>query len=130
MIDPKTRAIALIGALGLLVLVLELVRRRRLKEEYSVLWFVTAVSLLVLAVWFDLLLELTDAIGAVMPSSTLFFAALVFVIAMLLHFSVRISHIERRLTALVQELGLVTVERDTLRRDAEERTRSDEPAGS
>lgn len=122
MIDPKTRILAIAGSIALLLFVVELVRRRRLKEEYSVLWTLTALTLLVMAVVPDLLMTLTNAIGAVLASSTLFFVALIFVMLMLLHFSVRISALERGFTALVQELGLMTVERDTLRRDLEAQT--------
>jgi hypothetical protein len=127
--DPKTRVIAIAGSLALLVFVIELVRRRRLKEEYSVLWTLTALTLLIMAVWFDLLLGLTKAIGAVLASSTLFFTALIFVMLMLLHFSVRISQLERSLTALVQELGLMSLERDTVRRELEESRSREAPAG-
>lgn len=123
MIDPRTRIIAIAGSVALLIFIVELVRRRRLKEEYSVLWTLTALTLLVFSVFPDLLNVLTKAIGAVFASSTLFFVALVFVMLMLLHFSVRISNLERNLTALVQELGLMTVERDMLRRGP------DEPSG-
>ncbi|RKQ92879.1 hypothetical protein C8N24_2735 [Solirubrobacter pauli] len=105
----KTQIIAVLGSLVLLLLVIDLVRRRRLKEEYSVLWVITAVALLVLAAWLDLLRWLTEAIGGVAPSSTIFFFALLFVFCMLLHFSVRVSALERRLTALVQEIGIMAV---------------------
>jgi hypothetical protein len=118
-IDPRTRAIAIVGSILLLGFVIELVRRRRMKEEYSVLWTVTAVTLLVMAVVPTLLTALTKAIGAVLASSTLFFTGLIFALLMLLHFSVRISSLERNLTALVQELGLMTVERDQLRGEIE-----------
>jgi hypothetical protein len=114
---PRTRAVAVLGSLIILGLVIELVRRRRLKEEYSLLWIVTAVVLLVLSLWYGLLLDITDLVGAVLPSSTLFFFGLVFVILLLLHFSVRISLLERRITSLVQELGLLTVERETAASD-------------
>jgi hypothetical protein len=118
-IDPRTRAIAIVGSILLLMFVIELVRRRRMKEEYSVLWTVTALTLLVMAVVPALLTTLTTAIGAVLASSTLFFTGLIFALLMLLHFSVRISSLERNLTALVQELGLMAVERDQLRREIE-----------
>jgi hypothetical protein len=118
-IDPRTRAIAIVGSILLLMFVIELVRRRRMKEEYSVLWTVTALTLLVMAVVPALLTTLTSAIGAVLASSTLFFTGLIFALLMLLHFSVRISSLERNLTALVQELGLMAVERDELRREIE-----------
>ena len=107
--DPKTRVVAVAGAVAMLLVVIELVRRRRLKEEYSVLWVLTSLVLLVLAVWYDLLLKITSAIGAVLPTSTLFFFGLIFALLMLLHFSVRVSSMERRITMLVQELGLLTV---------------------
>jgi hypothetical protein len=127
-IDPRTRILTVVGSLALLVFVIELVRRRRLKEEYSVLWTITALTLLVLAVWFDLLLDITKVIGAVLPSSTLFFFGLIFALALLLHFSIRISHLERSLTALVQELGLMSLERDTLRRELTERSETRDPS--
>ena len=115
MIDPKTRFIAVAGSLFVLLMVLELVRRRRLKEEYSVLWILTGVVLLVLSIWYELLLKITSLIGAVLPTSTLFFFGLIFVMLMLLHFSVRVSHLERRMTSLVQEIGLLSAQRNGLR---------------
>lgn len=118
MIDSRTRIVAIAGALLLLLLVVDLVRRRRLKEEYSVLWVITALALLVLASWYELLEKITSAIGGVAASSTLFFFGLIFAFLMLLHFSVRVSALERRLTALVQEIGLLGVRRP-----------SDEPRG-
>jgi hypothetical protein len=108
-IDARTRIVAVAGALLLLFLIIDLVRRRRLKEEYSVLWVITALVLLVLASWYELLQKITDAIGGVADSSTLFFFGLIFAFFMLLHFSVRVSALERRLTALVQEIGLLGV---------------------
>jgi hypothetical protein len=109
--DPKTRVVAVGGAVAMLLVVIELVRRRRLKEEYSVLWVLTALVILVLAAWYELLLEITNAIGAVLPTSTLFFSGLVFALLMLLHFSVRVSALERRVTTLVQEIGLMNAAR-------------------
>ncbi len=111
MISTHLRIVAIVGSLGLLLFVIELVRRRRLKEEYSVLWMATAVVLLLLAAWGGLLRSLTHAIGAVAQSSTLYFFGLLFVIFLLLHFSVRVSLLERRLTALVQEIALLTEKR-------------------
>ena len=120
----ETRILAVAGSLFVLGLIVELVRRRQLKEEYSLLWIVTALALLVLSVWYGLLLDITKLIGAVLPSSTLFFFGLIFVMLMLLHFSVRVSLLERRLTALVQELGLLAARREQEAvEDAEEETR-------
>jgi hypothetical protein len=113
--DPKTRVIAVGGSIMVLLVVIELVRRRKLKEEYSVLWILTGVVLLVLSIWYGLLLKITTLIGAVLPTSTLFFCGLIFVMLMLLHFSVRVSHLERRMTSLVQEIGLLSAQRNGVR---------------
>ena len=109
--EPRTRVIAITGSVLLFIFVVELVRRRRLKEEYSVLWVAASLAMLILSVFVGLLLDVTDWIGALAPSSTLFFFGLLFVLAMLLHFSVRISVLERKVTALIQELGLMALER-------------------
>lgn len=109
MIDTRIRLIAIAGSVGLLLVIVDLVRRRKLKEEYSVLWVATALVLFVLAAWYELLQEITQAIGGVADSSTLFFFGLLFAFFMLLHFSVRVSALERRLTGLVQEIGLLGV---------------------
>jgi hypothetical protein len=106
------RWLAVFGSLLLLGMVVELVRRRSLKEEYSLLWIITALVLLGLSIWFGLLVSITRAIGAIAPSSTLFFFGLVFALLMLLHFSVRVSLLERTVTALVQELGLLSAQRE------------------
>jgi hypothetical protein len=107
MISTNLRIVAAVGSLGLLVFVIELVRRRRLKEEYSVLWVTTALVLLLLAVWGALLRELTHAIGAISQGSTLYFFGLIFVILLLLHFSLRVSDMERRIIAMTQEIALL-----------------------
>lgn len=106
---PETRVVAIGGSLGIFILVIELVRRRRLKEEYALLWVVTSIVLLVLSMWYGLLLKITALIGAVLPSSTLFFSGLIFALLMLLHFSVRTSQLERRVTTLIQEVALLRV---------------------
>jgi hypothetical protein len=108
--DVRIRILTIGGAVVILMMVIELVRRRKLKEEYSVLWVVTAVLTLLVSIWFSLLQNVTDAIGAISPASTLFFFGLLFCLVLLLHFSVRISSLERRLTSLVQEVGLLSVE--------------------
>ena len=106
-ISTNLRIIAIAGSLALLLFIIELVRRRRLKEEYSVLWVTTAVVVLLLAIWGGLLRSVTHAIGAISQASTLYFFGLIFVVFLLLHFSLRVSQLERRVIALLQEVALL-----------------------
>jgi hypothetical protein len=107
MITTNLRVVAIVGSVALLLFIIELVRRRRLKEEYSVLWVTTALVLCVLAAWGGLLGSLTHAIGAVSQGSTLYFFGLIFALLLLLHFSVRVSDLERRLVSMTQEIALL-----------------------
>lgn len=86
--------------------VLELARRRRLKEEYALLWLGGCAVGLVCAWWYNGLVTLTAAMGIAIPTSTVFFLALVVLGLICLHFSVRISELTEKTQRLAQELAL------------------------
>ena len=83
------------------------------------LWVATALALLLLAVWGGLLHDLAHFIGANSQASTLYFFGILFVVFLLLHFSVRVSKLERRVIVLLQEIALLG-ERDGRNTQAEE----------
>lgn len=119
MITTNLRIVAIVGSVALLGFVIELVRRRRLKEEYTVLWVATALVFLLLAAWTNLLRELTHAIGAISEASTLYFFGILFVILVLLHFSLRVSALERKVLALLQEVAILSArQRDPAAQEA------------
>jgi hypothetical protein len=120
-ISSNLRIVAIAGSLALLLFIIELVRRRRLKEEYSVLWVATALLLLLLAAWGGLLRGFTNAIGASSQASTLYFFGLIFVVFLLLNFSVRVSALERRVVLLLQEIALLGERRGAAAANAEDR---------
>jgi hypothetical protein len=109
MISWNLRIIGIVGSVGLLLFILEAVRRRQLKEEYTVLWVITGVVLLLLAAWPGLLRDVRNLIGASSEASTLYFFGLLFVVALVLHFSVRVSRLERRVVSMMQEIALLGV---------------------
>jgi hypothetical protein len=124
-ITTNLRIVAIAGSLLLLLFIIELVRRRRLKEEYSVLWIATALLLCLLAAWGGLLRSLTHAIGAVSQGSTLYFFGLIFALLLLLHFSLRVSQLERRVVALTQEIALLGARRQRPQTEDEEQHSSE-----
>lgn len=93
------------------MLILELVRKRRLREEYSWLWLLTALALLGLVLWYDALVWITEFIGAGQPTSTVFFLGLVFVLLLCIQFSVRLSRMTEQVKNLGQKLALLESER-------------------
>ncbi len=103
----STRVLALLVSAGFLIVVLNLVRQGRLKEEYTPIWTVVAVGIMILSLWFDLLRGITHAIGAWTPSSTLFFLGELFLMVLCLNYAVRLSRLSTRVTLLAQELTLL-----------------------
>jgi len=103
----QQKIFAIIVSVALLVFIIELVRRKRLREEYSWLWLLTGAIILILALWYDLLQWVTQLIGAALPTSTLFFLGLVFLILISIQFSVKVSELHNQVKNLVQEMGLL-----------------------
>ena len=111
----RTQIIIAIGAVGLVVLVLDLVRRRRLSEEYSLLWLVSTLLMAVLGFSTPVLEFLTRALGIVLESSTVFACGLAFTTAVLLHLSVRLSRLGRENDVLAREIALLRHDLEELR---------------
>jgi hypothetical protein len=98
---------AVIASVLLLLVILELVRSRRLRERYALLWLLTAVVLLVLSAWRGLLGTLADAVGIYYPPSALFVLGSLFILGVLLHYSTVISRLSDQNTILAQRLALM-----------------------
>ncbi len=123
-VTATTRVVAFVAGLSLFVAVLEAVRRRKLREEFTPVWITAAVAILLLSVSFDLLIWLTNLIGAWTPSSTVFFFGLAFLTAISLGYAIRISTLSNQVKVLAQELALLRarLEPESSDHEAEHRT--------
>ncbi|MBL8116468.1 MAG: DUF2304 domain-containing protein [Anaerolineae bacterium] len=107
----------LIAGIGALLFVLELVRRRKLKEEYSLLWLATAVVLIILSVSRPLLDTLASLVGIFYPPSALFLVAMIFVLFILLHFSTVITRLTQENKENAQQLALLKWQLEQIKKD-------------
>jgi hypothetical protein len=106
MID-RAMIFGLAASVAALLFVLELVRRRKLKEEYSLLWLATALALIVLSVSRPLLDVLANMVGIFYPPSALFLVAMIFVLFILLHFSTVLTRLTQENKENAQQLALL-----------------------
>ena len=106
----STRILALLVSVAFLLAVVHLVRRGRLREEYTPIWIVVAIGIMVLSVWFDIVRAITRAVGAWTPSSTLFFFGELFLLVLCLNYAVRLSSLTAHVKLLAQELALLRAE--------------------
>jgi hypothetical protein len=106
----KQQIFALIVSFLVFVFTIELVRKRHLREEYSVLWIVTSLVMFVLVNKYDWLVALTKFIGAGLPTSTLFLGSIIFLMLIAVQFSIKISKLTEQMKNLAQENALLRAE--------------------
>jgi hypothetical protein len=104
----KVSIAAAIASLILLAVVFELIRSRRLRERYALLWLLTALVLLVLSLWRGGLNTIAGWFGVTgYPPAVLFAVGSLFFVVVLLHYSTVISRLSDQNTILAQRLALL-----------------------
>jgi SNF family Na+-dependent transporter len=114
-VTDRVQIAALSASIALLVLVLELVRRRRLSEEYSVLWIVSALALIGIAWRRDLLDTAAQWLGVYYPPALLLLAVILIMFTASLSFSVILSRHQRHIDRLIEETAVLSAEVRELR---------------
>jgi hypothetical protein len=105
-LTPQTRILAALIAIAFMVMILDLIRRDRLQERYSVVWFVAGLGMLVGAAFPGLLKFVADAMGVRNTNVALFSIVLLLLLGLALNFSVIMSRQATQITRLAQELAL------------------------
>jgi hypothetical protein len=104
----RTSIVASVVSVLLLLVVFELIRSRRLRERYALLWLATGVVLVALSAWRGGLNTIARWFGvSTYPPAVLFAVGLLFVILVLLHYSTVISRLVDQNTTLAQRLALL-----------------------
>ena len=106
------KVFSVIASSCILITIIYLVKKGKLREEYTWIWVVTGFILMLLVLWYDLLLFLTKIIGAVVPTTTLFIFGILFLVILSLHFAVKISCLTDQVKNLAQEISLLQAQKD------------------
>jgi hypothetical protein len=109
-ISSQTQVLAVVVAVVFLVLVVELVRRRKLQERYTVVWFLAGLALLAVALVPGLLEALAELAGISDANAALFAMTLFVVGLMLLNLTVVVSRQAEQIVRLSQELAILRSE--------------------
>lgn len=111
--------LGLIGSLSTLGIVLELLRRRRLREKYAVFWVVVALVTLLLAAFPSVLVWLSDLAGVAVPANLLFFLASMVLLVVSIQHSHELGRMEDRTRTLAEEVALLRMRLDDPRSETE-----------
>lgn len=107
---PIYQTLAIIGSILIILLLIELVRRRKIKENYSLLWFAVAIVFLVLSLWRESLIWLAMILGVDYAPAALFLILIMALYLLSIHFSIVISGLSEKNKDLSQEIGLMKLE--------------------
>jgi hypothetical protein len=107
MMSIRLNLVAIIGSIILLLIILELVRRKYLRERYALIWIVTGSLFLLLSIRVQFLYGISSFLGFIVPSNTLFFFGILFLLSIVLGLSVITSRLTEKNKILTQEVVLL-----------------------
>lgn len=118
----QIKIFGLLASSILLIYIIDLVRKKKLREEYSFIWFVIGISMIIFMLRFDLIMALTKFLGVLSPNNVIFFFSILFLLIIALQFSVKISNLTDQIKILAQENALLRkkieeMARESLRED-------------
>ena len=105
--NPRIQIIAVLGSIGIILLVFQLIRQRKLREEYALLWFGASVALIVVSLWRGGLEMAARLAGVSYAPSVLFLGAIVLGFFLAMHYSISLSRLAEQNKRLAQELALL-----------------------
>jgi hypothetical protein len=105
-LTAQTRIVAAVLAIAFMAMILELIRRDKLQERYSVVWFVAGLGMLIGAAFPGLLTLVAEAMGVRNTNVALFSIVLLLLLGLALNFSVIMSRQAAQITRLAQEQAL------------------------
>ncbi|OIQ93363.1 hypothetical protein GALL_246930 [mine drainage metagenome] len=109
-------AFAFASCIGLIAFLIVLLRTRRLREKYAVLWIIVGLGTLVLGAFPETATGLAKAVGVQTPSNLLFAIALIVLLLVGIQLSVEVTGLEEEMRTLVEEVALLRFDIDRLTR--------------
>jgi hypothetical protein len=99
--------LSILGSATLIAGIFLLIRKKKLKEEYAILWLVVFFMFLIISIFRSSIDFISKILGIAYQPSSLFIVLIIGAFLLLLHFSVIISDLRTKMNRLVSELTLV-----------------------
>lgn len=103
----RLNLVVIVVSVGFLLYVIRLIMKRRLREEYAIIWFSSTFALSILSFWGNLLDIIAHALGIQYAPALLFIGALFTILIYLLHLSIKVSKLQEQAKNLTQEIALL-----------------------
>ena len=114
----RTRVFVILAGIAILLFILNLVRKKKIREQYSLLWIVASLVLVLSAAFSPFVDRLAHLVGIYYPPAFLFLIAILMILVLQFHFSTVISNLREQNKALIQDVGILESELRALRERA------------
>jgi hypothetical protein len=106
----RVQFFAVVGSIALFIFILELIRKRRIREQYSLLWFFFGLVFIILSIWEEGLAQIAHFIGIAYPPAALLLFLVIAIFLILIQYSIIISKLSDKNDKLIQEIALLREE--------------------
>ncbi|PWB74593.1 DUF2304 domain-containing protein [candidate division GN15 bacterium] len=110
----RVQLLAITASVALIILIIGLIRKRKLREEYSIIWLLAGFTLILFSIWRELLDLIAGVIGVYYAPAMLLLVGLFFGALAFLHLTVVISRFADQNRTLAQEMALLKEKLDRL----------------
>ncbi|HOW25841.1 MAG TPA: DUF2304 domain-containing protein [Bacteroidales bacterium] len=117
----RIQYIAIAGSFLFLLFILELIRRKKIREAYSLLWLFFSAVFLFFSIFRNCLEKLASFLGIAYAPAAIFILLLMAIIFVLIQFSVILTRISEQNKKLIQEIGILKAEIDSMKKDDDPR---------
>lgn len=104
----RIQIIIIITSLSFLSYISKLIIKNRLREEYSIVWFLSTLILVIFSFYESGLLYLAHLFGVILPANLVFAGSIFAILIYLLHLSVTASKLHRQNKQMAQEIALLS----------------------
>ena len=118
--------VSILGSIIFIGLIIMLIRNKRIKEEFAILWLFFGGVFLLLSVWRGSLEVIARVLGIAYAPAAIFLILIIAIISILIHLSLITSRLTDQAKVMIQELGLLKMEMDTMKK----KSKTDRPEDS
>ena len=108
--------ISILGSVVFIGLIIMLIRNKRIKEEFAILWLFFGIVFLFLSIWRGSLEIIAGILGIAYAPAAIFLILIIAIISILIHLSLITSRLTDQAKVMIQELGLLKMEMDTMKK--------------
>ncbi|PUA26938.1 MAG: hypothetical protein B0W54_21280 [Cellvibrio sp. 79] len=122
LIQNRIQVFSIIGSATLIVFILKLIKRKKLKEEYSLLWLGCGITFFLVSLFKPLLELVAQTLGIIYAPAALLLVLIIGAFFILIQFSVVISKLSESNKNLTQEIGILKAEIKNLEQKSKEQS--------